>query len=178
MKKPQLSGLFLLLCLAAPLAATWLVLEGHRSEVKREVRARLLAAMDDSELTLLRFHRDDARRELKWKEDGEFRYRGAMYDVARTIHTADSVHYLVFRDDAESHIERTLHALVAHALGMDGQNSDQLDRLGDYLRSLFFQQPEVIMVLADRPSKERPGSVCQPLTRIGSPPEGPPPRQG
>jgi hypothetical protein len=176
MKKAHLSGMFLLLCLAAPLAATWLALQGHRIEVRREVRARLLAGMDDSELTLLRFHRDDAQRELQWKEDGEFRYRGAMYDVARTIHSADSVHYLVFRDDAESHIERTLDTLVAHALGMDGKDSDQLDRLGDYLRSLFFRQPEVIVAPADLPFRDRPASASLPMTRSGSPPEGPPPR--
>ena len=172
------TGIFLLLCLTAPLAVTWLALELHRLEVRREVRNRLLAGMDDAELTLLRFHREDAHRELRWKEEGEFRYRGTMYDVARSRLVGDSIHYLVWHDDAETRLDRALDALVAIALGEDGRDLDQIGRLVDLLRSLFFHQEETPDAREHRTGNERPGSSSPWRGRNGSPPPGPPPRMG
>jgi len=172
------TGIFLLLCLTGPLALTSLALQVHRQEVRREIRNRMLAGMDDAELTLLRFHREDARRELHWKEEGEFRYRGAMYDVARSRLVGDSIHYLVWHDDAESRIDRALDALVATALGQDGRDQNQIGRLGDFLRSLFFQQDEDPDPREHRTGNEPPGSSSPWRGRNGSPPPGPPPRVG
>lgn len=62
------------------------------------------ASYSDEDLQLLTFSRQDLDNNvvnLEWEESYEFRYKGAMYDIAERRKTADSVYYRVKRDYEE-----------------------------------------------------------------------------
>ncbi|MBN2765773.1 MAG: hypothetical protein JXR27_05315 [Paludibacteraceae bacterium] len=122
----------------APVVTAVLVFHTERKSIRREVKWKMIAGLDDSELVLLRFHKDAIKTDLHWKHSHEFDYQGQMYDIVKTQESADSVFYYCWWDYEETQLNRKLSSLVTMAWGSNpGHNQARLRLLSFYV-SLYF----------------------------------------
>lgn len=160
----------LLLILLFPTALAYLFFAWQKHQVKEAVKAQLLAGMDASELTELKFSRADAGVLLEWEEEREFEYRGQMYDVVDVAVEDDSIRYLCYRDHAESRLKQELKRLLASPLKSDPATADNTLRLITFFQSLFcVEKPSLAPLLWGRAA---PRHFCASPTGL---PSGPPP---
>jgi hypothetical protein len=122
----------LLLQTAGPLG----LLQLQQSQVRREMKRAIQAGIPDAELRRFVFEADgrlaDGGR-VEWVEGHEFRYRGVMYDVARTrVEDGRTVRYCV-RDDDETAVYAQLDRLIREE-NRGGERRSQSERI---LRHLF-----------------------------------------
>src|SRR5690606_7222952 len=69
--------------LILPFVIGFLSIEIQRHAIRRAVKHEILLHIDLSELTLLKFHRNEAEEVLDWEHASEFEFEGEMYDVVR-----------------------------------------------------------------------------------------------
>lgn len=164
----------LLLILLCPTALAYLFFAWQKHQVKEAVKARLLAGMDASELTELKFSRGDAEVMLKWEEEREFEYRGQMYDVVDVAIEGDSIRYLCYRDQAESRLKQELKRLIASPLKKDPATADNTQRLATFFQSLFcVEKPSLAPLLWERAAPRH--FYASPTGLLTGPPPVPPP---
>lgn len=83
---------------------------------KLEIRTILKSDRYSSHLLKLKFTRLEYYRNLNWKEENEFEYKGEMYDVARIDINGNSVFIYCIRDEMEEQ-------LIANFEKVTGTNS-------------------------------------------------------
>lgn len=128
----------LLFCFIAPVASTLFMLQYQKKQIKRELKRKLIAGIDKSELVLLKFSTAQKEKELEWEHAKEFKYKGEFYDVVEKKEERDSVFYWCWWDYEETRLYKKLDELVASALGMNSQQKDNIKRLHDFFKSLYF----------------------------------------
>jgi hypothetical protein len=145
-----------------------------KEAVRQEVRHRLLAGMDQDELVLLAFDRDEAQSELRWEHAGEFEFQGVMYDVAETHAKGDSVYYRCWPDGEETKLNHRIAELVDHVLGHDSQRTENQKRLADYFSSLFCERISGWQPAIPPAGQQIPAESFRLLTVFHTPPVPPP----
>jgi hypothetical protein len=110
-------------------------------EIKKIIKARIIAGAPKKECTRLAFTPDEMATELEWEHDAEFEYQGQMYDVVEKTVRVDSVIFWCIWDKAETGINRQLESVVALAAGQDTPRQNTLQHLFSFLESLFFTPP-------------------------------------
>jgi hypothetical protein len=136
--KNKFVSILFLLCFIAPVVTAVLVFHAERKSIRREVKWKMIAGLDDSELVLLRFHKDATKTDLRWKHSREFEYQGQMYDIVKTQESGDSIFYYCWWDYEETQLNRKLSSLVTMAWGSNpGHNHTRLRLLSFYV-SLYF----------------------------------------
>lgn len=133
----RLIALFFIALLAAPLVVTTFRYQQARYAVRKAVKQQMIAGIDRRHLTMLVFSHNHIQRLLRWEHDGEFEYKGQMYDVVETTSDRDSVRYLCWPDHHETRLNRHLNHLVSQALGAHPLNKASQKRLLDFLTKLF-----------------------------------------
>lgn len=123
--------------LFAPFVATYFGLQYRRAMVKREVKWKMIAGLDKSELVLLKFSKKDQATKLRWKHSKEFEYEHQMYDIVDKKFFGDSVYYWCWWDYEETKLNKQLAELVQHAWGKDSQNKKKQEELSSYFKGLF-----------------------------------------
>ena len=144
--KQRLISIFLTLSLIVPVVGMygWLQLKKHT--VRKEVKHRLMAAVDRSELVLLRFSLAEAAA-LEWEHSNEFEYHRQMYDVVATECHADSIHYWCWPDHAETTLNRQLTALARAALQHDPEHRNGQQQMARFFQQLYLQAaPAYVLV--------------------------------
>ncbi|MCO6492228.1 MAG: hypothetical protein J5I98_27670 [Phaeodactylibacter sp.] len=163
--------LFALLC---PPALAYLFFAWQKHQVKERVKARILAGMDASELTELKFSAADAAVLLEWEEEHEFEYQGQMYDVVDVAIEGDSIRYRCYRDQAESRLKQEVKRLLANPLKSDPATADNTQRLIAFFQSLFcVEKPSLAMPLREKSSPRY--FYTSPFGLPSGPPPVPPP---
>jgi hypothetical protein len=120
----------------------YLWIEYQRSEVKSEVKWRMIDGIDREELVLLKFSKQQSENELHWEHSKEFEYMGEMYDVVERKTRADSVFYWCWWDYEETELNRKLASLLQDVFGSDRhQQKEQL--VTQFIKSLFWSDPQV-----------------------------------
>ncbi|MFQ3598711.1 MAG: hypothetical protein SNJ55_08730 [Chloroherpetonaceae bacterium] len=109
------TALLVLVALFTPFSATYLWLHIQKRLVKKEVKAKLIAGIDKSELVHFTFSQSQIETDLRWEHSKEFEYKGEMYDIVETQIIGDSIHYVCWHDRAETKLNRRLQALIAQA---------------------------------------------------------------
>ena len=168
-------GIFLLFSLIAPLAGTYTWLHYEKRQVRKEIKKRLIAGIDRSELALIKLSRHEAETALRWEHEREFEYAGRMYDVVETRMRNDTFLYWCWPDDAETLLNKKLDRLLTGALEHDPQRREAERQVVQFFKSLFFVEiclPSVIFY---------PGYVARPstgfffLSCFNNTPQAPPP---
>ncbi|MCB0637201.1 MAG: hypothetical protein KDC54_11315 [Lewinella sp.] len=170
-------SLGLMLSLLLPFAGTsgWLI--WHRQQIKREVKARILAGVPASELVHFSFTPDQLA-ELRWEHEWEFVYQDQWFDVTRREIKGDTLHLWCWPDHAETALEHQLHALVDQALGRDTQRRERQARLFEFGRTLFCQSPADLQLNTPfSPVKANLFHYSAVRSRALAPPPSPPPRR-
>ncbi len=131
----------------APLAGTYTWLHYEKRQVRKEIKKRLIAGIDRSELVLLKLSRQKAEAALEWEHEREFEYRGHMYDVVETRIQNDTFLYWCWPDNAETQLNKKLDRLLTGTLEHDPQRRAAERQLVQFFKSLFFVEtclPSVI----------------------------------
>ena len=134
----KLSGIFLLICLLAPVIGIYGWLQHKRYVVKKEVKRLIIAGLDRDELVLLKFTQEEIKTLLMWEHDEEFEYRGQMYDVVEVIEKDGMLHYWCWKDDEETLLKHDLNRLLAGALGSSPQNNDHQKQINNFFKTLYY----------------------------------------
>lgn len=88
------------------------------------------------ELTTLSFSKKDAETQLDWKDAHEFEFMGRMYDVVRSESNGDSIRYICFADDGETHLKAERRKMVALLLGQNPHQKHQQEFISQFVKTL------------------------------------------
>lgn len=133
----RLTGLLLLLCLAAPCALTIVGLRHQKHLVKKAVKEQIIAGLDDSQLVTLAFLTSEVQSVLEWEHAAEFEYRGQMYDVVASEEKGDSTYYRCWLDTKENALNQKLAQTVSGIWEKDPLKKQKQQRLFDFFKLLY-----------------------------------------
>ena len=133
------AGIWLFLCLTTPFLGSygWLILS--KQTIRKEIKSRITRGIDKSQLVLLTFSQDEIHEKLRWEHEGEFEYRGHMYDVVEMESTGHTVSYWCWPDDKETALNRQIRDLVSKALETDPRQQKQAKRFFAFFHLSFLQ---------------------------------------
>lgn len=134
--KRKFSAWMLVVLLVAPLPLMVGYLHLQQRAVKKAVKRTLMAGVAENELVLLSFSRSEAETELRWEHSREFEFDGEMYDIVRTVESADSVKYWCWHDHEETALNRRVARLTAAVWGKHPLRKAHEDRLIQLIRQL------------------------------------------
>ncbi len=97
----------------------------------------MIAGMDEAELVLLKFTKEETQTKLRWEHSKEFEYDGQMYDIVSKEVKGDSIFYRVWWDHEETKLNKQLVKLVTSAMDQDEENQRNQKNLHHYFWSLF-----------------------------------------
>jgi len=153
---------------------TWLDLE--RSIVKKAVDRHIVAGVEESDLVLLEFSREETETLLRWEHSREFEYDGQMYDVVETWAVGDTVYYRCWWDRAETALNNRMRLLARRALGDAPRVGDRGAPLRSSLRPSSFVLPGDWAFPTPGPSDPRTPDLAARYLSIVILPLTPPPR--
>lgn len=112
-------------------------LQFEKSAIRREIKWKMIAGMDEAELILLKFTKEETQTKLRWEHSKEFEYNGQMYDIVSKKVEGDSIFYRVWWDHEETELNKNLKKLVAIAFDQDEENQETQENFYTYLYSFF-----------------------------------------
>ncbi len=101
----------------------------------------MIAGMDQEELVLLKFSKEESETKLRWEHAEEFEYNGQMYDIVSHEIKGDSIFYRCWWDYDETDLNKKLKKMVAIAFDQDEDNREIQENFYTYLWSFFFTDP-------------------------------------
>lgn len=129
-----------MLILIAPAVVTYTWIQQRKRAVKKEVKWKMIAGIDKSELVLLKFSKEETTTKLNWKHAKEFEFNYQMYDVVDKITTKDSVKYWCWWDFEETKLNQKLSKLLVNVYQNDIPTMEKQSQIIQFYKSLFFEQ--------------------------------------
>ncbi|MQP53372.1 MULTISPECIES: hypothetical protein [unclassified Flavobacterium] len=137
--KKQIISIFLLLLLIAPAVVTYTWIQQRKRAVKKEVKWKMIAGIDKSELVLLKFSKEEITTKLNWKHAKEFEFNHQMYDVVEKQVSKDSIQYWCWWDFKETKLSKQLDDLLAGVFQKDSQSKEKQNKIYSFYKSIYFQ---------------------------------------
>jgi hypothetical protein len=135
--KLKITSILLLIFLFAPALIMYFGLQYQKSQVRHEIKWRMIKGIDKDELVLLKFTEEDSQKKLLWKHSKEFEYKGQMYDIIETKIIGDTIYYWCWWDHEETNLNKQLTELVANSLGKDPLNKEKQKQLDNFYKTLY-----------------------------------------
>jgi hypothetical protein len=121
----------------APAAVTYIWLQQRKAVVRKEVKWKMIAGIDKSELVFFQFFKKESQTKLKWKHSLEFEFNGEMYDVVKKITSSDTIQYWCWWDHEETKLSKQLSKLLVGAFQSDVPSKDKKQEIVTFYKSLF-----------------------------------------
>jgi hypothetical protein len=121
----------------APAAVTYIWLQHRKAVVRKEVKWKMIAGIDKSQLVFFTFSQKESQTKLKWKHSKEFEFNGEMYDVVKKITSTDSIQYWCWWDHEETKLSKQLSKLLVGAFQSDVPSKDKKQQIVSFYKSLF-----------------------------------------
>ena len=121
----------------APAAVTYIWLQHRKAVVRKEVKWKMIAGIDKSELVYFQFSQKESKKKLKWKHSKEFEFNGEMYDVVKKITSSNSIQYWCWWDHEETKLSKQLSKLLVGAFQSDVPSKDKKQQIVSFYKSLF-----------------------------------------
>lgn len=121
----------------APAAVTFIWLQHRKAVVRKEVKWKMIAGIDKSELVYFQFSQKESQAKLKWKHSKEFEFNGEMYDVVKKITSSNSIQYWCWWDHEETKLSKQLSKLLVGAFQSDVPSKDKKQQIVSFYKSLF-----------------------------------------
>lgn len=121
----------------APVVTIYAFLQFEKSAIRREIKWKMIASMDNEELVLLKFTKEETETKLRWEHSKEFEYDGQMYDIVSKEIKGDSIFYRCWWDHEETELNKKLKKMVAIAFDQDEENRETQEIFYSYLSSFF-----------------------------------------
>ncbi|HBC05599.1 MAG TPA: hypothetical protein DC015_15730 [Aequorivita sp.] len=115
----------------------FLYLHFEKAALKREIKWKMVAGIDQNELVLLKFSKEEAEKQLRWEHSKEFEYEGQMYDVVSKEIKGDTIYYRCWWDHEETALNKKLQELVAQTFDKDKDKQRTQKQLTNYFQSFF-----------------------------------------
>jgi hypothetical protein len=115
----------------------FLYLHFEKAALKREIKWKMVAGIDQNELVLLKFSKEEAEKQLRWEHSNEFEYEGQMYDVVSKEIKGDTIYYRCWWDHEETALNKKLQELVAQTFDKDKDKQRTQKQLTNYFQSFF-----------------------------------------
>ena len=115
----------------------FLYLHFEKAALKREIKWKMVAGIDQNELVLLKFSKEEAEKQLRWEHSKEFEYEGQMYDVVSKEIKGDTIYYRCWWDHEETALNKKLQELVAQTFDKDKDKQRTQKQLTNYFQSCF-----------------------------------------
>ena len=174
----RILSIILLLCLTLPIVGMFGWLRMKKRAVRKEVKHKLIAEVDKSELVLFKFTAEETAKQLEWEHSKEFEYRNEMYDVVQTETHGDTTYYWCWLDYKETALNRQLVDLTALALNKDPQHQNQKQKLTQFLQHLFVEEIPLYAFLLVEKAKAKSCTALHPFRSWSVTPPSPPPQLG
>lgn len=130
----------MLFLLIAPAVVTYTWIQQRKRAVKKEVKWKMIAGIDKSELVLLKFSKSETVSKLKWKHSKEFEFNNQMYDIVDKITTKDSIKYWCWWDFEETKLNQQLSKLLVSVYQKDIPSKDKQSQIVEFYKSLYFEK--------------------------------------
>lgn len=114
---------------------SWLQIQ--KIQLRRRIKAEIIAGIDKSELVLLKITPTSAK-EIHWEHDGEFSFRQQMYDIVESSIKGDTTYYWCWLDTKENKLNKLLGELLAQALGKNSRSSKTMKQLWQFFKTVYF----------------------------------------
>ena len=121
----------------APAAVTYIWLQQRKAVVRKEVKWKMIAGIDKSELVFFQFSKKESQTKLKWKHSKEFEFNGEMYDVVKKITSSQTIQYWCWWDHEETKLSKQLSKLLVGAFQSDVPSKDKKQQIVSFYKSLF-----------------------------------------
>ena len=131
-------SLFLLFSLLLPSVGTFIWFKFQQKEIRKEVKKQLIAGVNESELTLLIFSKEETQTLLTWKHEMEFSFEGIMYDIVKQKIENNTYYFWCWKDHKETSLYKKLDTLVASALGNDSSQQQKQIQIKLFNQTLIF----------------------------------------
>lgn len=174
--KRTATSIFLLFVLIAPVAITFSWLQLEKARVRKAVKWQILNHVEKSELTLLQFSIAQSQNDLNWKHQGEFEWKGKMYDIVSFENKGDSIFYWCFADEEEDKINTKISAFLRDTWQNNPSKKEQEKRLDSFLKSLFVDEAESLSGIFLTIVAHQQYRSNSKLQQFGSRPPTPPPQ--
>ncbi|MBE0644139.1 MAG: hypothetical protein IH600_08670 [Bacteroidetes bacterium] len=153
------------------------LLQLQQTQIRREMKRAIRAGLPDEDLVAFVVQADGnlaGGEALEWEDAHEFRYRGVMYDVARSRAVEGGTLYLCVRDDAETAVYAQLDDLARKDGSGNPLHRRQAEQLLRHLLLTFVQQEAVSPDPALAETAILPEIVAATISRPATPPDPPP----
>lgn len=108
----KIFSLTLIFILFYSIIGFYLNFEIEKSQIKEEIKEKIIQHLPEKLLTLIKISSGDKER-ITWTEEGkEFRYHKNMFDVVKIKTKGDTTYYYCFNDEKESKLFVNLDKLV------------------------------------------------------------------
>ena len=176
--KAKLLSLFLLAALVVPITATFIILKKQQKQVRKEVKWKMIAGIDKSELVLLKFKSSETGQLLDWKHSKEFQYSGEFYDVVETEFQNDSVFYWCWWDSKETELNAKLQSILLDNYQNNPEHQSKSQHFKSFIKTLFVEEHFILQTKFINKSKRQQYFTTQTIqTNMGLQPPSPPPQQ-
>lgn len=135
--KKHITSILLLLTLLSPVIVTYSWMHARKTVIRKQVKRKIIAGLDTSELVLLTFTQSDLDTKLRWVHSKEFEYNTQMYDIVTHIEHGDSISFYCWWDKDETELNKQLVTLAHIAFGNDPVKQQKESKLLNFYRSLY-----------------------------------------
>ncbi len=135
--KKQFAAILFLFVLFAPVVSMFVYLHYQKAAVKREIKWKMIAGIDQEELVLLKFTKEETKTKLRWEHSKEFEYNKQMYDIVSTQIKGDTIIYRCWWDHEETKLNKKLQKLVVKAFDKNEDKQKHQKDLQHYFQSFF-----------------------------------------
>jgi hypothetical protein len=153
------------------------LLQLQQSQIRREMKRAIRAGLPDEELVTFVVRADGnlaGGEKLEWEDAHEFRYRGVMYDVARSRAVEGGTLHLCVRDDAETAVYAQLDDLARKEGSGNPLHRRHAEQLLRHLLVPFVPRDAVSPDAALAESRILPDDASETISRPSTPPDPPP----
>ena len=93
-----------------------------QQEIRQEMKQLIMERVSDEECVIIALTNAE-KQEVQWEKENEFRYRGGLYDVIRTVTRNDTTYYSCINDIREEQLFASLEREVQRQTSTDVTHS-------------------------------------------------------
>lgn len=148
----------------------------ERSMIKKSVKNMLMEKLNDSDLVLLKFKKEEINSKLEWEHSREFEFNQKMYDVIKTEYSADSVFYLCWLDKDETALNKRLFTLLINSLEKNNKTSKTFGQLISSFSNYYLIQQSFYLNINSKRIEKYLVSYINQYESLNFSPNYPPPK--
>jgi len=138
--KEKVRSFILLVVLTMPFLVTYSWIQYRKISIRNEFEMTVQNEVNEQLMVILKFHKNEVDKKLRFEHINEFEYNSKMYDVIRITSSADSICFFCIQDAEETSLNKILSALITNPLKSDPISREKETKLNDFYKTLYFSK--------------------------------------